>query len=277
MGDSLRIRESDFGAMIRLAGEAGELPTNSDARRRHMLDGLCRMLGGAGGLMFTLGQDPRRRLLDQGSRLLTVGLEPAHGAAFNQYLRTSGADHSDPHNPIVPLVLRRMDPLLTQHRHQVSDDERAWYHSPYFQEFQRPLGLDHTLYPRCVVPGHQPLALAVFRPLNDRPFTDRDCQLVDLFHQYAGQLYGRMDEPVATPANGAPVLTELESLPPRLKPVLNHLLQGDAEKQVAVKLGLSRHTVHEYVKMLYRKLGVSSRGELLARFVTPMPPSAMAG
>jgi DNA-binding NarL/FixJ family response regulator len=48
---------------------------------------------------------------------------------------------------------------------------------------------------------------------------------------------------------------------------LQHLLEGDAEKQVALKLGLSPHTVHEYVKVLYRKLEVSSRSELLARFI----------
>jgi DNA-binding CsgD family transcriptional regulator len=29
-------------------------------------------------------------------------------------------------------------------------------------------------------------------------------------------------------------------------------------------MGLSRHTVHDYVKALHRHFGVSSRGELLA-------------
>jgi DNA-binding CsgD family transcriptional regulator len=46
--------------------------------------------------------------------------------------------------------------------------------------------------------------------------------------------------------------------------VLDLLLTGDGEKQVAAKLGLSRHTVHQYVKTLYAALGVGSRGELLA-------------
>jgi DNA-binding CsgD family transcriptional regulator len=59
----------------------------------------------------------------------------------------------------------------------------------------------------------------------------------------------------------------MESLPPRLRPVLRRLLAGDAEKQAAMKLGLSPHTVHQYTKTLYRAFGVNSRGELLARFV----------
>jgi len=45
------------------------------------------------------------------------------------------------------------------------------------------------------------------------------------------------------------------------------LLIGDGEKQVAIKLGLSRHTVHQYVKELYEALNVSSRSELLAEWV----------
>jgi DNA-binding CsgD family transcriptional regulator len=54
------------------------------------------------------------------------------------------------------------------------------------------------------------------------------------------------------------------SLPPRVRQTLDCLLEGDSEKQVAARLGLSRHTVHQYVTDLYRRLGVSSRAELLA-------------
>jgi DNA-binding CsgD family transcriptional regulator len=56
-------------------------------------------------------------------------------------------------------------------------------------------------------------------------------------------------------------------LSPRLKQVLDQLLTGAAEKEVATRLGISRHTTHDYVRELYRRFGVTSRGELLARFV----------
>jgi DNA-binding NarL/FixJ family response regulator len=59
----------------------------------------------------------------------------------------------------------------------------------------------------------------------------------------------------------------LPSLSPRMQQTLQRLLVGDSEKQIANQLGLSRHTVHVYVKALYRGFGVSSRGELLACFV----------
>ena len=50
--------------------------------------------------------------------------------------------------------------------------------------------------------------------------------------------------------------------------MLRLVAAGLSNDQIADKLSLSRHTVHVYVKSLYRRYGVSSRGELLARWVT---------
>lgn len=66
----------------------------------------------------------------------------------------------------------------------------------------------------------------------------------------------RFDEPAAD-----------VDLPPRLRRLLERMLLGESEKEAAASLALSRHTVHEYVKQLYRRLGVASRAELMARFV----------
>jgi DNA-binding CsgD family transcriptional regulator len=56
-------------------------------------------------------------------------------------------------------------------------------------------------------------------------------------------------------------------LSPRHRQTLQRMLVGDSEKQVAGHLGVSPHTVHVYVKALYRHYEVNSRGELLAKFV----------
>ncbi len=50
--------------------------------------------------------------------------------------------------------------------------------------------------------------------------------------------------------------------------VLDLLLTGRAEKEVAARLEVSPHTVHNHVKEIYRKMGVNSRPELLALFVS---------
>ena len=56
-------------------------------------------------------------------------------------------------------------------------------------------------------------------------------------------------------------------LAPRQRQTLELLLDGKSEKEIALGLTISRHTVHVYVKSLYKRFGVSSRGELLARWV----------
>ena len=53
----------------------------------------------------------------------------------------------------------------------------------------------------------------------------------------------------------------------RQQQTLQLLLGGLPEKQIATKLELSRHTVHMYVKQLYRAFNVTSRAELLSKFV----------
>src|SRR5438874_13759691 len=56
-------------------------------------------------------------------------------------------------------------------------------------------------------------------------------------------------------------------LSPRMRQTLDGLMLGDSEKQIAGKLRVSPHTVHVYVKQLYKRFNANSRGELMARFV----------
>jgi DNA-binding CsgD family transcriptional regulator len=51
--------------------------------------------------------------------------------------------------------------------------------------------------------------------------------------------------------------------------VLLLLLGGHSEKETAVRLASSRHTVHNHVKKIYSSFGVNSRSELLALFISP--------
>ncbi len=62
----------------------------------------------------------------------------------------------------------------------------------------------------------------------------------------------------------------LNSGPPlarRQRQTLELLLDGKSEKEIASGLSISKNTVHVYVKNLYKRFGVSSRAELLARWV----------
>ena len=51
---------------------------------------------------------------------------------------------------------------------------------------------------------------------------------------------------------------------PRMVLTLAELINGRSEADMAKAHGLSRQTVHVYVKCIYRLFGVGNRGELIA-------------
>lgn len=53
----------------------------------------------------------------------------------------------------------------------------------------------------------------------------------------------------------------------REREVLDHLAKGEAYKQIADKLEISVETLRDYVKSVYQKLHVHSRGEAVAKYL----------
>ncbi len=66
-----------------------------------------------------------------------------------------------------------------------------------------------------------------------------------------------------TPAQG----DESADLSPREHSVLNGLADGLAYKQIADQLGVSIHTVRNYIRRIYEKLHVRTRTEAVAKFM----------
>jgi DNA-binding CsgD family transcriptional regulator len=142
-----------------------------------------------------------------------------------------------------------------------------WYASDEYNEFHRPYGMDDMLASN-IRSGDPPTLFGVHlvRPRASGPYGSRERRLIRIFHRELARHIGSalVREP------GEPLVR----LPPRLRQTLECLLEGDSEKQVAHRMGLSRHTVHEYVTELYRRLGVGTRAELLALCLRhrPRPP-----
>lgn len=99
--------------------------------------------------------------------------------------------------------------------------------------------------------------LGLHRAWGDEPFTPAQHRLVRMLHVELGRLWRRDALRKAKDPSIA--------LPPRLCQTLDELMLGRSEKEIAARLELSRHTIHNYVKALHQRFGVSSRGELLAR------------
>lgn len=103
--------------------------------------------------------------------------------------------------------------------------------------------------------GNVGAMLKVLRPLNGAETDpEKNRQLLADFCRLVGTRVGK--------ANHAGI-----NLPPRVRETLSSLLAGASEKQIARAMGVSQHTVHAYVKQIYKHYSVCSRSELLARWV----------
>jgi DNA-binding CsgD family transcriptional regulator len=63
----------------------------------------------------------------------------------------------------------------------------------------------------------------------------------------------------------APIIVEAYALSPRERDVVRAIARGMTSAEIAAELFLSTHTVRDYVKSVFEKVGVSSRGELVAK------------
>ncbi|HSZ59212.1 MAG TPA: helix-turn-helix transcriptional regulator [Tepidisphaeraceae bacterium] len=90
------------------------------------------------------------------------------------------------------------------------------------------------------------------------PFLARERMLLHLAHMEMNWIY-QADLMLASRGPA--------SLSPRQRQTLQYLLAGHSEKEIAEKMHLSRNTVHHHVKAIHKHFAVSSRSELLAKWV----------
>jgi DNA-binding CsgD family transcriptional regulator len=98
-------------------------------------------------------------------------------------------------------------------------------------------------------------SVSLHRGPSDPAFTDRELVMLETLH------HAHRSSALGQDNNSPP------ELPPRQRQVLLALLEGCSEKEVAAQLGISRHTVHIYVKAIYRHYGVCSRSELMSQLL----------
>lgn len=101
------------------------------------------------------------------------------------------------------------------------------------------------------------VCLVAVRGTSHPPFGTPEGVIMQLVQEYSGWLWTltlRGDPPESA-----------DELPIRFHPVLRSILAGDTEREAAERLNVSRHTIHDYVKKLYKYFGVCSRAALLTR------------
>lgn len=245
-------------AVFHLVGECRELGDDPRAWRSHLLDRLCKHLGARVGVLGEAtgaeqGLFVPVQTVDHGWE---SGAERQAMFEWMEYQASSGKPRG-----LVPLstcsraTVARSDVLPDKH----------WYDSAQFNEFLRRSNVDDLVVSferisgRSVGTKQLYSCLTLFRAPGERKFRRHAVRFVELLHEEMAPLVGRR---LAAAQERAP-----SSLSPRKREVLECLLEGDTDMQIARRLRISKPTVSEYVTEIFRYFGVSSRAELLARFL----------
>ena len=256
MGESTTLRAGDYRTILRLVGDCRDLGADPVAWRLHLLTSLCKELGarvGAGGEATGMSRGQFIPL-----STVDVGWEN-NGQRLAMFEWIERQIQSGEPAGLLPMEASNNDELLMSRREAYTD--REWYNSVQFADYLRRSELDDLVISFQRISGSPDhfCGLTMMRSLGEKQFTQRDKLFLATIHREIVPLVGRQlalaNEPSAL------------ELSPRRREVLNCLLEGDSEQQVADRLGLTRQTVNQYVKSIYRHFRVNSRAELMARWI----------
>jgi DNA-binding CsgD family transcriptional regulator len=250
----LNVSASKIRGLLRLMGEGQELALDAAAAEQHLLRGVLDLVGGVAILLvevFDYRPGGAANVRREGS----IGFdEVLRRSVEDQYIRRGNSD------PAVLSLLEqhakvpRTRDIVRRRSELIGDGD--WYDSPYFAEIRRPARVDDGIYTgRLLRRPHHAEAIGLYRAAGDSPFTEEECQIVGLFHSEVLPKFRRPGQDAAG-----------VELSPRLRETLAALLRGTRRKQIAADMGISVHTVNEYVKALYHQLGVAGQPELMARY-----------
>jgi DNA-binding CsgD family transcriptional regulator len=245
------LRAQDVRDAYRLIGECRDLGSDPALWHQRMLEGLCRLVG----VPVAVGGEGRWKRPHPPGEVISafdVGLDSRGHELYLAYHRDLG-----PAGDPIFLALQRLRGrhVVGTRRQLVSDV--TWYGSAAWYDYRRLIHIDDQLTSVYqVVDGDAISVIALHRQVRERAFSPRQQQLLTFFHAELARLIRRSLVSAAEPRP--------DTLAPRLRQTLACLLEGDSEKQVAWRLGLSPATTHEYVTALYRHFGVQSRAQLMA-------------
>jgi DNA-binding CsgD family transcriptional regulator len=236
--------------MLRLSNSLHKSPANPVTRKKILLDGICQIVQADGGVASVTTCDrvtARKTVISvvrTGPSERTVPSDPP-AADFS-------ADPSAAHE----------SPLRTRKGGRMTQLSAA-------ETDSCPPGPRQCCDSFIDLLGMQVVAiLTIYRQQADaRPFSQREREIVNAVHAEMAWVYAH-DLLMTSP--------EALALPPRKRETLQYLLAGDRETQIAAKVEMSRTTIHNHVKSLYRHFNVASRRELLEKWPKrsePDPPA----
>lgn len=246
------LSERDVREIVRLLGDVVLARGDFAATKRQLAEGICRLIGAEAwtwslGCIAEPGEQPVYLGMAQG------GFDEARYASL-----ILAAGHPDMAWASEKLLreMRQRSTHVTRMRQQIVDE--ATFAASGVNAYLREADIGPFIFSLRPIDARSISTISLFRGRDDPPFSERETRIA---HVLLSELSWLHEQGWPTD-RGASV----PRLSPRLRLVLNLLLDGRSRKEIALDLQLSEYTIAQYQRSVYRHFGVGSQTSLLRRF-----------
>jgi len=242
----------DSRATIRLLGEVCAHPGDNVARKRYLMNGICRLIDAdSWGWGLAAQMDPSKPSIH--ISLLHGGFTEETYAAYTQAYNHPGmsAVHA-----LFARELAEKRGHLTRLRQQMDPDDS--YKKTGAYPFWQSADIDGVIMSLRPLDSTTFSIIGIYRRLSAGLFTPRENRIAHILLSEVPVLHteGWPDDRGVT----------LISLSTRERTVLDLLVQGYSRNKIATSLRISLHTVNDYVKAIFKNFNVHSQAALIVRF-----------
>lgn len=246
------LAETDVRAIVRLLGEVVASQRDFSGVKRQLVEGICALVK-ADAWTWSLGCAAQ-----PGEQPIYLGL--AHGgfdeARYARLILAAG--HPDMAWTSQKLLAEMRDRAghVTRMRQQIV--EEAAFGGSGVNTHLRDADIGPFIFSLRPIDDRAVSTISLFRRKDDPPFSERESRIAHILLSELPWLHEQ-----GWPADRGSTVPRLS---PRLRLVLNLLLDGRTRKEIAASLSLSEYTIAQYQRAVYGHFGVNSHATLLRRF-----------
>jgi DNA-binding CsgD family transcriptional regulator len=245
------LAEADVRALVRLLGEVAALPGGHAEKKRHLMDGLCGLIGAdawvwALACQYEAGRPPVYAAFMHGG---------FRDEQFPKYL--AAVEHSASAAMTVPFIdeVRERRAHLTRTIEQISHGQFADFEAaPLWREAD----VGTLILSSRPLDERSASGIGIYRDYGRPAFTPKESRIAHILLTEVPWLHKQ-----GWPEDRG---SSVPDLPPRQRMVLNLLIEGLDRQTISDRLRISPHTANDYVKAVYRHFGVSTQAALMRRF-----------
>lgn len=246
------LAEPDVRDIVRLLGDVIVSRQDFSSVKRHLVEGICALVK-ADAWSWSLGC-----LVQPGEQPIYLGF--AHGgfdeARYGRLLLAAG--HPDMAWTSERLLgeMRQRGGHVTRTRQQIVDE--ATFVASGVNAYLCDADIGPFIFSLRPIDERAVSTISIFRRKGDPPFSEREARIAHILLSELPWLHEQ-----GWPSDRGATVPRLS---PRLRLVLNFLLDGRTRKEMAASLSLSEYTIAQYQRAVYRHFGVRSQATLLRRF-----------